>query len=142
MIAFNEIRRLGFGGALLLLCGAASCSSIPSKPLGPVPWAGKFVGADRRYDLYLEVLDPEEPDLIDVYMVPFGRSKEDEAVVLKLFRVRGDQAFSTHVRRALENSCPKEMRRGSDGIQLIDRCGGAIDYSGFYRRESDEDRGR
>lgn len=134
---------LRYAGAwLLLLLGASSCSSISIKPLGPVPWEGKFVGTDHRYYLYLEAPEPEEPDLIDVYTTPSGRSKDDSDAVFSLFRIRGERAFSTHVRRALENSCPQEMRRGSDGIQLIDRCGGAIDYSGFYRRESNEGGGR
>lgn len=127
----KKIRRLELRALLLFLSGALSCASS-SKSRGPVPWNGKFVGVDHRHDLYVETLDSEEPDLIGVYFVVAGRSQDDPDAEFSLFRVRGDRASSTHARRALENSCPKEMRRGADGIQLIDPCGAAVDYSGFY----------
>lgn len=122
------------GGVVVVFLGLVSCAGIQSKPDEPVSWSGKFTRADQQYDLYIEAPSSEERALtITTYFVPFGKSPQTKDAYLTLFRVRGDLAFSTHVRHVLEEDCPKEMRARADGIEVTDRCGGTIDFSGFYR---------
>jgi len=126
------IRQLLSAIFLTAFIGLFACSNLPTQPPAPVPWVGKFTAIDHRFDLYIEAPDPADPNLVGTYLTPVGKSKDDPDSFFRLFRLSGDSAFSTHVRRALEKECPHEMHRNSRGIELIDLCGGAVDQSGFY----------
>lgn len=118
----------------LAIIALVFCTTFTTKPKHMVPWAGRFKGTHQPFDLFIETPDADVPTLIFTWYILSGKDTQDDSSRITLFRIHGDKALSTHVRKALENDCPHEMHRSIEGIQLIDLCGSLHNESGFFKR--------
>lgn len=90
-------------------------------------WSGRYRDS-KGYDL---VVDEWEPGQLEVSIVKKGQSTEnpEDAEAAFLAEIHGDVAKWSSIQK-----CPISLKYTKDGIVVVDRCEGARDNSGLYRR--------